>query len=68
MQGIELSRGFYNDIVRPWLSKTAPELCYSAALIGYGSELIGFDDEPIAHLIGLSFRKCAASGAIPAIS
>ncbi|PDS45515.1 hypothetical protein CO662_13390 [Rhizobium anhuiense] len=45
MQGIELSRGFYTDIVRPWLSEAAPELRYSAALIGYGSELIGFDDE-----------------------
>ena len=45
MQGIELSRGFYTDIVRPWLNKAAPELRYSAALIGFGSELLGFDDE-----------------------
>lgn len=45
MQGIELSRGFYADIVRPWLSQVAPHLHYSAALIGYGSELLGFDDE-----------------------
>lgn len=45
MQGIELSRGFYTDIVRPWLNKVAPELRYSAALIGYGSELLGFDDD-----------------------
>ncbi|KKB08524.1 hypothetical protein VE25_18610 [Devosia geojensis] len=45
MQGIELSRRFYTDIVRPWLREVAPELPYSAALIGYGSELLGFDDE-----------------------
>lgn len=45
MQGIELSRRFYTDIVRPWLSEVAPGLPYSAALIGYGSELLGFDDE-----------------------
>lgn len=45
MQGIELSRGFYTDIVRPWLRDAAPDLRYSAALIGYGSELLGFDDE-----------------------
>lgn len=45
MQGIDLSRGFYTDIVRPWLSDAAPNLRYSAALIGYGSELLGFDDE-----------------------
>ncbi|MEO5806383.1 DUF4037 domain-containing protein [Devosia sp.] len=45
MQGIELSRRFYADIVQPWLRSTAPDLRYSAALIGYGSELLGFDDE-----------------------
>ncbi|WP_193336733.1 DUF4037 domain-containing protein [Devosia beringensis] len=45
MQGIELSRRFYGDIVRPWLAEVAPDLQHSAALIGYGSELLGFDDE-----------------------
>ena len=45
MQGIELSRGFYTDIIRPWLDEAAPGLRYAAALIGYGSELLGFDDE-----------------------
>jgi hypothetical protein len=45
MQGIELSRRFYADIVRPWLSEAAPRLSYAAALLGYGSELLGFDDE-----------------------
>lgn len=45
MQGIELSRRFYGDIIAPWLSRVAPDLPHSAALIGYGSELLGFDDE-----------------------
>ncbi|KKC35855.1 hypothetical protein WH87_14875 [Devosia epidermidihirudinis] len=45
MQGIELSRRFYGEIVRPWLNAVAPELSHAAALIGYGSELLGFDDE-----------------------
>jgi hypothetical protein len=45
MRGIELSRRFYAEVVRPWLNKTAPDLQHSAALIGYGSELLGFDDE-----------------------
>jgi hypothetical protein len=45
MQGIELSRRFYADIVRPWLATVAPGLPHAAALIGYGSELLGFDDE-----------------------
>ncbi|WEJ34648.1 DUF4037 domain-containing protein [Devosia sp. SD17-2] len=59
MQGIELSRRFYADIVRPWLTTTAADLSHAAALIGYGSELLGFDDEtsrdhnwgPRVHLI-----------------
>jgi hypothetical protein len=45
MQGIELSRRFFAEIVEPWLASAAPGLAYSAALIGYGSELLGFDDE-----------------------
>jgi hypothetical protein len=44
MQGIELSRRFYQELVRPWLSQESPGLRYAAALIGYGSELLGFDD------------------------
>lgn len=45
MQGIELSRRFYFELVRPWLQVDAPHLQHAAALIGYGSELLGFDDE-----------------------
>lgn len=45
MQGIELSRRFFIEVVQPWLRQVAPELRYAAALIGYGSELLGFDDE-----------------------
>jgi hypothetical protein len=45
MQGIELSRRFYLEIVQPWLSSVAPDLQHSAALMGYGSELLGLDDE-----------------------
>jgi len=45
MQGIDLSRRFYADIVSPWLARVAPDLPHSAALIGYGSELLGLDDE-----------------------
>lgn len=44
MQGTELSRRFYAELVRPWLRKSFPELRHAAALIGYGSELLGFDD------------------------
>lgn len=44
MQGIELSRRFYAEIVRPFLDAAAPGLRHAAALVGYGSELLGFDD------------------------
>lgn len=41
--GIELSAGFYAEVVRPILETAAPGLPYSAALIGYGSDVLGFD-------------------------
>ena len=44
MQCIELSRRFYDEIVAPWLARAFPGLPHAAALIGYGSELLGFDD------------------------
>lgn len=44
MQGLELSRRFYRDLVRPWLDRAFPGLGHAAALIGSGSELLGFDD------------------------
>ncbi len=44
MQCIELSRRFYDEVVAPWLARAFPGLQHSAALIGYGSELLGFDD------------------------
>lgn len=45
MRGIELSRRFYFDLVRPWLDSACPDLQHAAALIGYGSELLNLDDD-----------------------
>jgi hypothetical protein len=45
MQGIELSRRFYFEAVRPILDREFPEFEHAAALIGYGSDVLGFDDE-----------------------
>jgi Domain of unknown function (DUF4037) len=45
ISGIELSRRFHAELVRPWLAGAFPGLRHAAALIGAGSELIGFDDE-----------------------
>lgn len=43
--GLKLSRLFYQEAVRPVMEHDFPGLCYSAALIGSGSEVFGFDTE-----------------------
>ena len=43
--GLELSRRFYSDIVRPIIAQAFPSLRYAAGLIGSGSEVLGFDTE-----------------------
>ena len=43
--GLELSRLFYQKEVRSILNKQFPKLKYSAALFGWGSEVLGFDTE-----------------------
>ena len=43
--GLVLAEGFYQDGVNPILASHYPDLRYSAALIGSGSEVLGFDDE-----------------------
>jgi hypothetical protein len=45
VSGLELSRRFYTDAVLPVLKASYPDLPYSAALLGRGSEVLGFDDE-----------------------
>ena len=41
--GLRLSRLFYEKEVQPILKEYFPQLRYSAALIGWGSEVLGFD-------------------------
>ncbi len=43
--GLELSRRFYWEAVRPVLERSFPSLPHTAALVGPGSETLGFDDE-----------------------
>lgn len=43
IKGLDLSEHFYHDAVKPLLDKHYPDLAYSAALIGTGSEVLGFD-------------------------
>lgn len=43
--GLRLSREMYADLVRPLLGSRFPGLPHGAALLGRGSEVLGFDDE-----------------------
>ena len=45
VSGLELSRRFFHEAVRPLLTDIFPGLRYAAALIGPGSEVLGFDSE-----------------------
>ena len=45
MPGLELSRRFFEEAVRPILASSFPQLTYSAARVGSGSEVLGFDTE-----------------------
>lgn len=43
IKGLELSRLFYEEAVEPLLAEHFPRLCHSAALLGPGSDVLGFD-------------------------
>ncbi len=42
--GLKLSEQYYREAVQPILAQRYPGLAHSAALIGFGSDVIGFDD------------------------
>ncbi len=44
VKGGELCEGFFHDCAKPILDAEFPNLRYSAALIGYGSDVLGYDD------------------------
>lgn len=43
LPGLELARSFYMEAVRPILREHFPRFTYAAALVGSGSEVLGFD-------------------------
>jgi hypothetical protein len=43
--GLDLARAFYAEVVRPLLDTHAPGVAHTAALVGTGSEVLGFDTE-----------------------
>jgi uncharacterized protein DUF4037 len=45
VSGLDLSRRFFQEVVRPLLANAFPTVRYAAALLGPGSEVLGFDTE-----------------------
>jgi hypothetical protein len=43
LPGLDLSKAFYEEAVKPIIDKHFPELTYSAARIGKGSDVLGYD-------------------------
>ena len=43
LPGLDLSEAFYEEAVKPIINKHFPELVYSAARIGHGSDVLGYD-------------------------
>jgi hypothetical protein len=41
--GVEVSRRYFHDAIEPVIARVFPDLRYAAALMGYGSEILGFD-------------------------
>jgi hypothetical protein len=41
--GLQISRQYYKEVIEPIIQADFPDLTYSAALIGPGSEVLGFD-------------------------
>lgn len=45
MKGLELASRFYSEAVRPIVESLIPAGSYSAALFGWGSDVLGYDDD-----------------------
>lgn len=45
VSGLDLSRRFFQEMIRPLLANAFPDVRYAAALLGPGSEVLGFDTE-----------------------
>lgn len=71
LPGLKLGAAFYGEVVRPLLDENFPNLPHAAALIGSGSEILGFDDEMSAdHHFGprvMLFLRDDADAALPEV-
>lgn len=56
IQGLELCESFFREAAQPVLRKEFPDLNYSAGLLGYGSDVLGYDDQVSSdHMWGPRF-------------
>lgn len=63
VNGLALNELFYQEIVTPLLKVHFPHLKYSAALIGWGSDVLGYDDlQSTDHNWGVRFQLFLAEG------
>lgn len=44
IKGMDLCEGFFNEYAKPIIEKHFPNLKHSAVLIGYGSDVLGYND------------------------
>ena len=57
VNGLTLNELFYREVVDPLLQAHFPDLQYSAALIGWGSDVLGYDDaQSTDHNWGARFQ------------
>lgn len=56
IKGLDLCEGFFHEEAKPVIDRYFPGLSYSAGLIGYGSDVLGYDD-PVStdHMWGPRF-------------
>lgn len=54
MNGLQLAKSFYFDCVRPIIAAQVPEVQtdYAAGLIGYGSEVLGSEEDDSRSMYG----------------
>ena len=45
MKGMELCERFFFEVAQPVLKQYFPSLAYTAGMLGYGSDILGYDDE-----------------------
>jgi len=63
MNGLAFNELFYREIVAPLLRTYLPDLKYSAALIGWGSDVLGYDDlQSTDHNWGVRFQLFLTEG------